>query len=146
MQLIIAVTLANIAMKKPSLLFRRMSSKTWIAALNRQEGNSVQSQQTKIKSTLCKAVLLLCYFGQLKHRGCKNTALDWLNVSHTDLGSRTSVASRTKFFVTTASGWEPLAVVTKKSILVPTGVLDQPLLELEMSKLNKHRMKGREIY
>ena len=48
--------------------------------------------------------------------------------------------------MTTASGWEPLAVVTKRSILVPTGVLDQPLLELEMSKLNKHRMKGREIY
>ena len=57
-----------------------------------------------------------------------------------------SVASWMKFFVTTVSGWESLAIVTKKSILVPTGVLDLPLLEIEMSKLNKHRVSGREFY
>ena len=38
--------------------------------------------------------------------------------------SRTSEASRMRFFATTVSGWESLAVVTKKSILVPKGVLD----------------------
>ena len=38
--------------------------------------------------------------------------------------SRTSEASRMRFFPTTVSGWESLAVVTKKSILVPKGVLD----------------------
>ena len=57
-----------------------------------------------------------------------------------------SVASWMKFFVTTVSGWESLAIVTKKSILVPTGVLDLPLLEIEMSKLIKHRIIGREFY
>ena len=57
-----------------------------------------------------------------------------------------SVASWMKFFVTTVSGWESLAIVTKKSILVPTGVLDLPLLEIEMSKLIKHRISGREFY
>ena len=57
-----------------------------------------------------------------------------------------SVAFWMKFFVTTVSGWESLAIVTKKSILVPTGVLDLPLLEIEMSKLKKHRVSGREFY
>ena len=57
-----------------------------------------------------------------------------------------SVAFWMKFFVTTVSGWESLAIVTKKSILVPTGVLDLLLLEIEMSKLNKHRVSGREFY
>ena len=51
-----------------------------------------------------------------------------------------------KFFETTVSGWESLAVVTKKSILVPTGVQDSPLLEIEISKLNKHHTSGREFY
>ena len=37
-------------------------------------------------------------------------------------------------------------VVTKKSILVPTGVLDPPLLKIEMSKLNKYHISGREFY
>ena len=58
--------------------------------------------------------------------------------------SRTSAASRTKF-ATTVSGWKSLPVVIKKSILVPKGVLGQPLLEIEMSKLNKHH-SGREFY
>ena len=41
-----------------------------------------------------------------------------------------------KFFVTTVSDGESLDVVTKKSILVPKGALDLPLLEIKMSKLN----------
>ena len=57
-----------------------------------------------------------------------------------------SVASWMKFFVTTISGWESLAIVTKKSVLVPTGVLDLPLLDIEMSKLNEHRISGRKYY
>ena len=57
-----------------------------------------------------------------------------------------SVASWMKFFVTTISGWESLAIVTKKSVLVPTGVLDLPLLDIEMSKLNEHRISGRKFY
>ena len=40
-----------------------------------------------------------------------------------------------KFFVTTVSGWEPLAVISKMSILIPTGVLEPPLVEIEISKL-----------
>ena len=50
------------------------------------------------------------------------------------------------FFVTTVSGWESLAAVTKKSILVPAGVLDSPLREIEMRKLNKHHISGSEFY
>ena len=51
-----------------------------------------------------------------------------------------------KLFVTTVSGWNVLPVVIKKSTLVSTGVLDPPLLEIEMSKLNKHHINGRELY
>ena len=51
-----------------------------------------------------------------------------------------------KFFVRTVSGWVSLAVVTKKSILVPASVPDQPLLKNEMSKLNKYHTSGREFY
>ena len=51
-----------------------------------------------------------------------------------------------KFFVATGKGWESLAVVTKMSILVPTGVLDPPLVEIEMSKLNEHHISGREYF
>ena len=43
---------------------------------------------------------------------------------------RTSVVSRMKFFVTNVSSWESLTVVTKKSVLVPKGVLDLALLEV----------------
>ena len=50
-----------------------------------------------------------------------------------------------KFFVTTISSWESLAVVTKKSILVPKDVLDMPMLEIEMSKLNKHHISARDF-
>ena len=60
--------------------------------------------------------------------------------------SKTSPASRIKFFVTTVSGWNSLAIVTEKSTLVPKGVLDQPLLKIKMSKLNKHHISGRELY
>ena len=51
-----------------------------------------------------------------------------------------------KFYVTTVNGWESLAVVTKKSILVLAGVLDLLLLEIEMSKLNQHHTRGTEFY
>ena len=61
-------------------------------------------------------------------------------------GSRTSVASRMKFFVTTVNGWQSLAVVTKKAILAPAAVLGPPLLEIEMSKRSKHHTNGREFY
>ena len=60
--------------------------------------------------------------------------------------SRTSAASRMKFFVTTVSSLESLAVVTKMSILVPTGVLDPSLLEIQMSILNKHHISGIKFY
>ena len=48
--------------------------------------------------------------------------------------------------MTTFSGWKSLAVVTKKSSLVLADALDPPLLEIGMSKLNKHRISGREFY
>ena len=51
-----------------------------------------------------------------------------------------------KFVVTTFKGWKWLAVATEKSILVPTDVLDPPLLETGMNKSNKYRMSGREFY
>ena len=57
-----------------------------------------------------------------------------------------SEASRIKFFKTTVRRWEALADVTKKSILVPKGFLDLPLFGIEMSKLNKHHIKGKEFY
>ena len=75
-----------------------------------------------------------------------NTGSDWFNISHAVIltdRSRISATSRKKFFATFVSGWESLAVVTKKSILVPKGVLDQLLFEIEMSKLN---ISGREFY
>ena len=53
---------------------------------------------------------------------------------------------RIKFFGATVNGWESLDVVTKRSISVPGVVLDPPLLEIEMSKLNKHHISGKEYY
>ena len=41
--------------------------------------------------------------------------------------------------------WEPLAVIIKKAILVPTGVLDPLLLEIETGILNKHQISGSEF-
>ena len=37
-------------------------------------------------------------------------------------------------------------IVTKMSVIVPKGVLYQPLLDIEMVKLNKHHINGREFY
>ena len=37
-------------------------------------------------------------------------------------------------------------IVTKRSVLVPKSVLYQPLLDIEMVKLNKHHISGREFY
>ena len=51
-----------------------------------------------------------------------------------------------KFLEATVKGWESLTVVTKMSILIPTGVLDPSLLEIEMSKLNEHHISGRECF
>ena len=51
-----------------------------------------------------------------------------------------------KFFGATVNGWELLDVVTKRSVSVPGGVLDPPLLEIEMTKLNKHHISGKEHY
>ena len=48
--------------------------------------------------------------------------------------------------MTTVNGKDSLAVVTKKSILVHTGLLDPPLLKIEMRKLNKYRTSGGEFY
>ena len=54
-------------------------------------------------------------------------------------GYSTPEASRTKFYVATINGWESLIVETKISILVALGVLDSPLCEIKMSKLNAQR-------
>ena len=48
--------------------------------------------------------------------------------------------------MTAANGWESLVVVTKKSILAPADVQGWPVLEIEISKLNKHHISGREFY
>ena len=77
--------------------------------------------------------------------------LDWADLMCIILnldrgGSRTSAASRMKFFATTVSDWQSLVVETKTSILVPRAVLNKPLLEIEMSKLNKHHVNGKEFY
>ena len=53
------------------------------------------------------------------------------------------VASKMKFFVATVIGWGSLTVVSKMSILISTGAQDLPLVEIEISKLNKHRISGR---
>ena len=47
--------------------------------------------------------------------------------------------------MTTVSDWESLPVVTKKSVLVPKATLDLPLLEIKMSKLNRHHISGKEF-
>ena len=107
----------------------------------------------QINSPQSTVLMLLCYFAQLKHRGCKAWWEHWLGLiqclsyCNLDRGkSRPNAASRMKFFfVTTVRGWEPLAVVTKKPILVFKGVLDPPLLEIKMSKLNKNQISRREF-
>ena len=48
--------------------------------------------------------------------------------------------------MTTGSGWESSAVVTKKSMLLPEGVLDPPLLEIKMGELNEHHISGRQFH
>ena len=47
-----------------------------------------------------------------------------------------SVASRTKFFVTTVDGWESLVAHTKITILVVLGVLDLSLFEIEIKQIH----------
>ena len=44
------------------------------------------------------------------------------------------------------NGWESLVVDTKISILVALGVLDSPLCEMKMSKLNKQHISETGYY
>ena len=44
------------------------------------------------------------------------------------------------------NGWESLVVDTKISILVALGVLDSPLSEMKMSKLNKQHISETGYY
>ena len=46
----------------------------------------------------------------------------------------------------TVNGWEPLVVDTKISILVTLGVLDLPLCEIKMSKLNNQHISETGYY
>ena len=92
-----------------------------------------------------KIILLLCTgeAGRVKHLD-ENTGSGWLKsieslIWSVSCGSSTHVTSRTKFFVTTFNGWESLIVETKISILVALGVLDEPLCEIKISKLNKQQ-------
>ena len=48
--------------------------------------------------------------------------------------------------MTTVNGWESLIVDTKVSILVALGVLDTPLFEIKMSKLNKQDISETEYH
>ena len=48
--------------------------------------------------------------------------------------------------MTTVNGWESLIVDTKVSILVALGVLDTPLFEIKMSKLNKQHISETEYH
>ena len=57
-------------------------------------------------------------------------------------GSSTPVASRTKFFVTIVNE----KISTKISILVALGVLNSPLCEIKMSKLNKQHISETGYY
>ena len=57
-----------------------------------------------------------------------------------------TVASSTKFFLTAVNGWNALVVNTKISILIALGVLDLPLHEIKMRKLNKTNISEIEYY
>ena len=48
--------------------------------------------------------------------------------------------------MTTVNGWESLVVDTKISILVVLGVLDSPLREIKMSKLNNQHISETGYY
>ena len=48
--------------------------------------------------------------------------------------------------MTTVSGWESLVVDTKISILVALGILDSPMCEIKMSKLNKQHISETGYY
>ena len=48
--------------------------------------------------------------------------------------------------MTTVKGWESLFVDTKISILVALGVLDSPLCEIKMRKLNKQHISETGYY
>ena len=48
--------------------------------------------------------------------------------------------------MTTVNGWESLFIDTKISILVDLGVLDSPLCEINMNKLNKQHISETGYY
>ena len=48
--------------------------------------------------------------------------------------------------MTTVNGWESLVVDKNVSILVALGVLDSPLCEIKMSKLNKQHVSETRYY
>ena len=61
-------------------------------------------------------------------------------------GCSTSVVSRIyHVFCETVNGWEPLIVDTKISIIVVLYVLDSPLCEIKLSKLNEQNISEIEI-
>ena len=53
-------------------------------------------------------------------------------------GSRTAATSKTERFVIIVNGFQPLAIITKRSILDVVAVLDPPLIkEVSETKTNK---------
>ena len=96
-------------------------------------------------------IVLLCTAKRQRMQGLigtlTRTDLMSITVSLTEADQgQLSADCRMKFFVATASGWESLAVVTKKSILVSKDILDLPLIEIKMRKLNRHHNSEREFY
>ena len=61
-------------------------------------------------------------------------------------GFSAPVASGTKFLMITFNGWESLIVDTKIFILVALSVLDSPLCEIKISKLNKQHISKTGYY
>ena len=47
-------------------------------------------------------------------------------------GSRTAATSKMERFVIIANGFQPLTIITKRSILDVAAVLDPPLMELKL--------------
>ena len=122
MQLITAVAPAKITLKKPYILFRKVSSPgkhRELTALNRNEDTSVQVSKltsNQLSSDHCSNVIVLLYTVKTQRMQSFMGTLPWtalIRLSYRNFGrgeSRTTVASRMKFFMTIINGWEPLAV------------------------------------
>ena len=52
-------------------------------------------------------------------------------------GSRTAATSKMERFVIIVNGFQPLTIITKRSILDVTAVLDPPLLNLQFNAMDK---------